>query len=473
MNTPKEKYNYTYIKNIEAVKNYFTNNSDFVIKEICGDSTYIGHLSIIHIKSVVDIDKIENKIINPLTDLLIFKKEEINSIHKIIELLKLRDFETIDNINKIFTKILEGNSCIIFENTGTILALDTAKKNKTNLVESKVEPTVKGSKLIVTNDLNKNIGILKEYIKSEKLMYKSLNMGNVTNTKVAVLYIKDICEENTVNNIMNDLKNIQLESILDINYIEQKISSQKYSIFPQILTTERIDRTVGNLMEGRAAIIIDGTSFVGILPITVAAFFQTPEDYYLKSPVIMLLRLLRYVAFIVSCTATPLYIAISSFHYEVIPYRYIIPFAESIAPIPFPPLFEAILLEFFGEILRESSSRTYGAMGSIIGILGAILVGQAAIQAYIVSPAMVITIAMGIICSYAIPNYDYLMISRSLKFISIAFVSMFGGVGLAMVLLITLLHLCSLEFYGIPYLSGIAPFHKDNVSDILYRPESK
>lgn len=416
------------------------NDRIIIIKELfrhCDDVKYIQFSlgsnlkkdsSLIYIDSLVDDQEITQRILNPLLNITLKKRKyDLSYEIKVLaeEGVLSTQFKTMKTFSDIVNTLLSGETIVLSTTANDCFAIPSKEEITYPISESVIETSLIGPKTAFTNDLNINIRLIRSYIESHRLKIRTVKIGQYTKSEVSIVYIDDLAPLDVVEDILNKVQQIKIDGVLDVTYIEEIIDPKQISLFPLMLKTERVDRVIGNLLEGRIAMQVNGSNTFAIMPITINAFFQTPEDYYMKPVFSTFVRFFRYGSFFLASTATPLYVAISIFHYEVIPFKLLIPFAESIAPIPFPPLFEALLLEIFAQILSESSSRMAGTMGPMIGILGAVLVGQAAVEANLVSPVLVITVAIGVVSSFAIPNYDFVMLARVIKFILIIFAGVF------------------------------------------------
>lgn len=420
-----EKVNFknaNYNTRLKIIKEYLSGCDDVKYIEFSLGVSSKSYYMIIYINSLVDDNKINERIINPFLNISAEKEDfKLDNIIDILSKEKILSvqYKFINTFNDVINSLLSGETIIFSKDSKDCFAIPTKDDIDYPIAESKTETSLVGPKTAFTNDINLNIRLIRSYIESYKLKIRKIKVGKYTKSEVCLIYLEDLAPLDVVDDITNKIHQIDIGGVLDVNYIEEIIEPTKFSLFPQLLKTERVDRAIGNILEGRIAMLVDGSNSAGILPITINAFFQTPEDYYIKPLFASFLRLFRYGAFLTASTATPFYVAIAAYHYEVIPYKLLIPFAESIAPIPFPPLFEALLLEIFAQVLSESSSRMAGTMGPMIGILGAVLVGQAAVEANFASPIMVITVAIGVVSSFSIPNYEFVMVARIIKFILI------------------------------------------------------
>jgi spore germination protein KA/spore germination protein len=261
--------------------------------------------------------------------------------------------------------------------------------------------------------------------------------------------------------------------VLETSYIEQMIEDSTWSAFPQHRYTERPDTTVAALLDGKIAVMVQGTSSILLCPGLFTEFFQSPEDYYQRTIISTMLRWLRVIAFIIALTLPSIYIALNTFHAELIPTVLLLAIVDSREGIPLPAFFEALLMEFFFELLREAGIRLPKPVGSAVSIVGALVVGEAAINAGIASPIMVVVVALTGIASFAMPQYNAAIPLRILRFPLMVSTAFMGGFGMMIVFLLILLHLCKLRTLGQPYLSSLAPIRFTQWKDVFIRAPLK
>ena len=278
--------------------------------------------------------------------------------------------------------------------------------------------------------------------------------------------MQDIAKENTLKEVEKRLKNIDIDAILDSGYIEQFIEDDYKSPFPQMQMTERPDKVASALLEGRIAIIVDNTPFVIIVPTILASFYQSSEDYYQRWEIMSFIRIIRYIAGIIALCLPGLYIAIAVYHPSMIPMELILKMIEARKDVPIPAVLEIILMELAFETLKEAGIRLPSAIGSTLGIVGGIIIGQAAVEAGLVSPIVVIVVALTAICSFAIPNIALVSGYRLCKYFIILLSSLLGFFGFWIALLICLIHLVNLKSFGIPYLYPFVSVKEEDYNDV-------
>lgn len=283
------------------------------------------------------------------------------------------------------------------------------------------------------------------------------------------MYIEDIVNHDALNELMERLSDINIDSISDSGQLEQLIEDDQWSLFPQIQLTERPDVVSSSLLEGRIAILIDNSPFVLLVPTIFANFFQSPDDYYQRWMYSSSVRIIRMLAILISMLATPLYVAITSYHTSIIPTRLAYSIAASREGVPFPAFIEAIIMEVSLALLMEAIIRLPRPIGATIGIVGGLVIGQSAVSAGIVSPIMIIIVAITAITSFTTTNYEISFAFRIIRFAFIIMASTLGLYGIALGCMVTLAHLTKLESFGISYLSPIVNLDKGDIKDTIVK----
>ncbi|MBD0381056.1 spore germination protein [Paenibacillus sedimenti] len=383
--------------------------------------------------------------------------------------LAIGEVQVIKDWNGLMLSILSGNTVILIHGSAEAISGDTRGGKSRELSESTSQVVIRGPKDGFTEDIATNVSLIRRRIRSPNLWLETMNIGHVTHTTVAIMYIKGIVNDQLLQEVKIRLNDIQIDGILESGYIEQLIEDQPTSPFPTIYSTERPDAVAGNLLEGRIALIVGGTPFVLILPTTFFMYFQSVEDYYQRFDIGIAVRLLRYVTFFISLWGPSIYIAAITFHQEMIPTPLLISLAAQREGVPFPAYVEAFIMEASFEILREAGVRMPRAVGQAVSIVGAIVLGQAAVQAGIVSSAMVIVVSITGIASFATPAFNMASSVRLLRFVLMFLAATFGFYGLAIGNMMLIAHLCSLRSFGVPYMAPLAPFIPADQKDAVLR----
>ncbi|WP_042196940.1 spore germination protein [Paenibacillus camerounensis] len=375
----------------------------------------------------------------------------------------------VEDQNSLLEGLLSGDTMILFDGLEKGISVSTSGGEGRSVTEATTQVNIRGPKDSFTESLGTNLSLVRKRIKNPNLWVETLTIGAVTKTDVSIVHIHGLAKEETLQQIRKKLADIHVDSILESGYIEQLIEENNYSPFPTLYNTERPDSVAGNLLEGRIAIFVDGTPFVLILPATFFMFFHTVEDYYQRYDISSIIRILRFICLLVSLFGPAIFVAALNFHQEMIPTPLLINFASQREGVPFPVVIEVLLLEVTFEIIREAGIRMPSQIGQTVSIIGGLVLGQAAVQAGIVSPAMVIVVSLTGISSFATPAFNMALSIRILRFI-ITFVAAYIGLyGIAIIGLMLVAHLCSLRSLGVPYMSPVAPFASGDQKDIFLR----
>lgn len=375
-----------------------------------------------------------------------------------------------DNFDTLITHLLSGWPVIFINGFDRAISINLIKFEKRNISDAKIEKNVKGSDEAFIESLSTNIATLRRNIKSDKLKLKTYKLGEVTNQTVAIVYIEGIANPKIVETMCNKVEKIHYDGLFDVGYIEQLVADNQMTPFPHYLSTERPDKTVSGLLEGMIVVMLDGTPSVLLAPVSFFSFFQAPDDYNGSWLVTSLIRLLRMFGLVIALFLPALYIAIVSYHYYMIPLNLLIPLAESRAKVPFPPIVEALILETTLEMLREATIRLPTFIATSLGVVGGLIIGQAAVDAGVVSNIIIIVVAITAIASFIIPNYDMALAIRYIRFIVMFFASIFGIIGVVICAVFLLAHLVILESMGEPYFKPMFPFNFSDFKDTFLRP---
>jgi len=455
--------------NIGHIRETLGNSDDIVIREIqIGAGIDVG---VIYTDGLADSKSINNFIMESL--MLEFPRAEVEA-HNLLSFLEKRvitvgEIKSVTDFEKLFDSLLSGDTVLLLDGytQGFIISMKGWEGRAVS--EPTTETIVRGSKDSFNENIRTNTAMLRRRIKDPNLWLESRKVGKVTKTNVALMYIKGIVNDKVVNEVRERLDRINIDGILESGYIEQLIQDVKLTPFPTIYNTERPDVIASGLLEGRIAILVDGTPFVLLVPVVFIQFFQAAEDYYIRSDISSLLRILRFICFFIAFAAPSFYIAITTFHQEMIPTELLISLVAQREGVPFPVFVEAVLMEGAFEILREAGTRMPRAIGQAVSIVGALVVGTAAVDAGIISAAMVIVVSLTAISAFVIPSNDMGIPIRILRFPLMALAATFGLLGIVVGFMALLLHLCSIRSFGIPYMSPFAPLIPSDLKDTLIR----
>ncbi|ANS52216.1 spore gernimation protein KB [Bacillus thuringiensis] len=354
-------------------------------------------------------------------------------------------------IQDIVNAILSGNTVFLFENHDQAYIVSTGGTIERSISEPPSQNVLRGPRDGFTESLQTNIVLIFQRIKNPKLCIQQKTIGTITNTNIGILYIRDIVNEAILNTLMHRIDSIKLESILESAYIESYLLDDGYSPFPTIYHTERPDIVAAALLKGRIAVIVDKTPFVLIVPSLFQHFLQSNEDEYQSVYFSSFLRLLRYSSFWTSMLLPSLFIAITCFHQEVIPTPLLMNLAAQRSAVPFPPIIEMLLMEITFEVFREAALRLPRTVANSISIVGALVIGEATVQAGVVSSATIIIVAFTAITNFIFPLYTLSFSTRLIRFGFLLCASIFGLYGVVLAIIVLLLHLCGVRSFGLEY----------------------
>lgn len=462
-------------QNLEQVKRKLGDSSDIIVQEIVLGKSGQLQSAILYTDGLVDKSVINGSIIDSLLSERF--NESIETVTDETEPLPLplnkHFFQTIgDNRNihdfeTLYNSLLSGETILLFNGYVHGISISTQGWKERSITQPTSQSAVRGPQEGFTETLRTNTAMIRRKINDPNLWLESMQIGRVTKTEVALMYIKGIVKDEIVEEVRNRLERIDIDGILESGYIEELIQDEAYSPFPTINNTERPDIAAAQLLEGRVVILVDGTPFALVVPMLFISFFQTAEDYYHRADISTLLRIIRFVSLFIAMIGPAVYIAVTTFHQELIPTQLLISLAAQREGVPFPAFIEGLMMEVTFEILREAGIRMPKTVGQALSIVGTLVIGQAAVEAGIVSASMVIVVSITAIASFVIPAYGMSISIRMIRFIIMGLAASFGIYGIVVALIALVLHLCTIRSFGIPYLSPFAPFvtgdHKDSI----------
>ncbi|NQX45850.1 spore germination protein [Paenibacillus tritici] len=375
----------------------------------------------------------------------------------------------ICNYTEAENELLSGNTIVFIEGSRVALSAGTEALKQRGVEDAVSQSVVRGPREGFTESLRENTALIRRRIHNPKLRIEERRLGEQTHTNIAVMYIEGNADPIVLQELRNRLDKARLDSVLESNYIEEVIQDKHYSPFPTVYNTERPDVTASALLEGRIAILTEGTPFVLVVPALLVQFFQSSEDYYQRSDFASLVRLLRYFCFAVALLTPSFYIAITTFHQEMIPTTLLISLIGQREGIPFPAFLEAFIMEITFEVLREAGIRLPKSIGQSVSIVGTLVIGQAAVDAGLVSAAMVIVVSITAIANFALPAFNVGISVRMLRFVLMAIAASFGLYGMIIAMIMLGLHLCSLDSVGVPYMTSLAPMRWQSQKDTFIR----
>ncbi|WP_409346299.1 spore germination protein [Paenibacillus sp. MBLB4367] len=455
--------------NLGLIKQDIGHHSDVIIREFHLGSSKI-RAAVVFIDVIADKELINKQILQSLMHMETLPPDHSSLIDYLKDsVLSICQLKGTSRLSDGLSEIRKGSTVLLIDGSDNVLILGTRKPKSRNMEEPVSESLVRGPRIGFNENINDNIALLRQYGENRKLTVLNFQVGSRIKRELAVAYIEDIANPELVDEVIKRIRKIDMDDMPDSGYVEQLIEDNYVSPFSQVQNTERSDRVSSAMMEGRVAILLDGTPFVLIVPVTFSMLIQSPEDYYERWIPGSLLRLLRYLAAFVSTFGPSLYISLISFHQGMLPTKLAISIASTRIGVPFPSIIEALIMEVSIEILREAGLRLPKPIGQTIGIVGGLVIGEAAVQAGIVSPIMVIVVAVTAISSFAIPQYSVGITLRILRFGAMFSAALFGLYGVVLFFLLLCAHLVKLKSFGVMYASPTAPSYFSDWKDFMIR----
>lgn len=452
--------------NADKLKQVFRRCSDVVFRYIDADN---GAMLLVFIDGMADTKELENQLIVPIYDWINKHPGEKLLPNQLDRLITATQISHLTNWDELIDAVLSGDAVLLTDGSGTACKISAREGKRRGVEEPPTEVVIRGPREGFTESLRTNTALVRFRIKSSCLRMEHYAVGEKTKTDVVLSYMDDIADPAVIEEVRSRIRQISIDGVLESGYIEELIEDEPFSPFPQLQYTERPDTVAAQLLEGRFAIFIDGTPFVLNGPITFWQMMQASEDYYERFWIGSFIRWLRVLFLFFALFLPALYIAITTFHQDMLPSSLLLSISAARETIPFPALIEALIMEVSFEALREAGIRLPKTVGQAVSILGALVIGQSAVEAGIVSAPMVIVVSMTGIASFAIPRFNFAIAIRLLRFPLMVLAGIFGLFGIVIGTLWIAVHLCHLRSFGVPYLSGYAPLKKTELKDILFR----
>ena len=471
---------YTNIQeNLNFIKTKYNSliNSDIIIREFvitARNKEY--NAAIIYIDGMVESKIINASVLNPLmlrnrantytgdekeivsefnnNDVVIRKIKKFNLQNYIMDhLIPQNDVKHIEKFEEAFSGINMGNCFLLVDTINVGFDIDVKGFKQRSVSNPQNEIVIRGSQEAFVENIRTNTSMIRRIINNENLVIENCSVGKITKTKVAICYLKDITNNDLVAEVKYRINNLDIDHLTSSGQLEQLIQDNASSLFPQLLATERPDKTVTHILEGRVAIIVNGTPYVLLAPGVLSDFLSSPEDTNFKFQFSDMLRLIRLVAIFFALFLPGIYVAVTAYHHELLPTELLFTIEAARETVPFPTIIEILLMEVSFELIREAGLRVPSPIGPTIGIVGGLILGEAAVNANLVSPVLIIIVAITAICSFSIPDFTFNFTIRICRFIYIFLGYMAGFLGIAVGLFIQIIFLSNLKSFGAPYLT--------------------
>lgn len=439
-------------ENVQLFEQIFNDCADvkkekMKLGKACDVDCYLAYIEVT-VSNVTFADSVIGKTLNTLIGL---SKEEVCQAlkHNNIGLSDITKLYTMDDaVNGMLT----GDAVLFVDGCDCAFKIAATGYPKMNISKADSEQNIRGSKEGFNDSVKANTALIRKRIRSPRLKVKEMTEGLRSNTTIAVVYIEDIVEKGLVERLEQQLSEYEMDGVFDSGMLIQLIEQSKDSPFPQYQTTERPDRAAMAVLEGRVVLLVDNSPTAVLLPSNYNSFFVTTDDYYSRWEIATLERLIRYMASILAMFLPAMYLAVIKFHAQVLPVNLVLTFASARKGVPFSAFVEVLIMELAFELLREAGIRIPGNMGNAIGIVGGLIVGQAAVDAGLISPIVVIVVALTALASFAVPNEELGSAFRLVKFGLLLISALFGFYGVVLGMILLLLHLCDLKSLGKPFL---------------------
>ncbi|PKM86000.1 MAG: spore germination protein [Firmicutes bacterium HGW-Firmicutes-12] len=466
---PELKVNKEYINEIY----FLPKNKDVIIRDFIIQLDGPKRAFAVFVEGISDRNTVNENVLKPLM-LHSGLQEKINAID-VAEYLKTQivygnQTDVHDKYQDIIPQINYGSTAVFIEGVPRCLIVETKGWDRRSIGKSETEQVIRGPHEAFNETLRSNTGLLRKAIRNHNLITEFSKIGARNETDVAIMYLIDLANPNLVEEVKRRLKSISTDYVGESGILEQFIEDHPFMPIPQVLVTERPDRTTSFIMDGKVAVLLDGNPNVLIVPADLFSLLHSPEDYYLRMPYGNMVRLLRVIAVFIALITPALYVGVTIFHQEMIPTDLILAIAAGRETVPFPTIVEVFFMEFAFEMIREAGVRVPGVIGNTLGIVGALILGQAAVQAGIVSPILIIVVALTGLASFAIPNYSMSFAFRGIRFIFTGLAAIFGFFGITAGLFILLNGITSMKSFGVPLLAPIGPRTKSGPDIVMRGP---
>ncbi|MBM7568927.1 spore germination protein [Paenibacillus sacheonensis] len=432
----------------------------------CADFKHIAYpelnVDLLYFDHMIDAGKLSREVLSPL--LSVTENEMASALARLTFTIKSENKE-------IVVAILSGSAALF--HGGQAYIIDMYDPKGRAISQSETETTITGPHEAFSEPANSTLSLIRRRIRSSHLKCIRLQVGEVSKTDVYVLYVADIVNMDYVQELIRRIREIEIDAVHDTNMLVQLVDDKPASIFPQFYTTERPDAIASKLAGGRVVGVMDGSPFAFSAPTSLFEFFISSDDYYQRWSLGTATRILRFIAFIITILFTGIYVSVTTFHYEMIPQKLLLTLSESRSRVPFPPVYEALLMETVIELLREAGARLPTKIGQTIGIVGGIVIGQAAVQAGFTSNILIIVVASSAIASFVMPSFIMSASIRLIRFGLIVLAGIWGNLGITVGIAFLVIHLSHLTSLGSSYLTPVAPHKPGDWMDIFIRAPFK
>ena len=447
------------ISEIKAkIQELFNNSSDLILHEF--KTSLNTDTLVVYINGLIDKKALNDFVIKPLI-------ESLNSPYDIVSTIYVTEIKEVNNINNVIYELVDGHVLLFHEDLEIAYVINLCRYEKRSVEESTSEQVLRGPRESFIEDLYINKTLIRRIIRNNNLVFEDYIFGEQTNTRVSIVYIKGIVNPRILDELKARLKKIKLDAVLDVHYIEEYLDDSPNSFVCTMFNTEKPDVLSAKILEGRIGIICDGSPNVLTVPKLFIENLMSAEDYYLRPKFCTYLRILRFISFFISVLLAGVYVALVNFHQEMLPTQLIISIAGQREGVPLPSLLEALIMIMFFEIMKEAGLRLPKPIGQTVTLIGGLVIGQAAVDAGLISAFMVIVVSATGIAEFVNPSLRELIVIYRLLMIVLG--GLLGLFGIACGILIFIFHLISIKSFGVPFMFPVAPYDKEGMKDFLRR----
>ncbi|MFT4412719.1 spore germination protein [Fredinandcohnia humi] len=412
------------------------------------------------ISTIVDVQIVEDNLLKPLL--------ENNDPHKEIKnIVAIKSGNSVSTLKDLVLGINTGNTALLIDGEERAYLFATTKFEGRGVEKAENEVVIKGPKESFNEKASTNISLIRKKIRNENLIVEHTLISKRSHNELFILYIKDIVDDKLIKNIKERVRALDTDAIQNLSLLEQYIEERPYSIFPSILFTERPDRATSFLEDGYIILLMNNSAASLVLPATFWSFIHNPEDHYLRFPYGNFTRMLRAISIFITVFGSAIYVSITNYHAEMVPTDLLLAISATREKVPFPSFVEILMMEFSFELIREAGLRVPAPIGPTIGIVGALILGQAAVQANIVSPIVVIVVALGGVSSFTVSDISMNYAIRICRFLFIIAAGVFGIYGMSALFVVGLFYLVSIKSFGVPYMAPMSPRYISSKDTIL------
>lgn len=456
--------------NLTLVRQAFQHCSDVVTREFTISLEPKVRAAVVFVDGLVDKTMLQEDVMRPLMvdASTAFRDTSDNALNLVKKsLVTVGEAKQVASLEDLVSGVLAGGAALLIDGFDVAVLACISGWEARSVEEPQTEVVVRGPREGFVEVLRVNTSLLRRRIHSPDFKIEEMTLGRKTNTKVAVAYIKGLADEELVGEVKRRLARIDIDAVLESGYIEAFIEDAPFSPFITVGNSERPDPVAAKILEGRVAILVDGTPFVLTVPYLFLESFQVSEDYYSRPYYATIIRWIRFIAFFFSVLLPAFYVAFTTYHQELVPSPLLLTLAAAREGVPFPAALEALIMELVYEVLREAGVRLPRPVGQAVSIVGALVIGEAAVSAGLIGAPMVIVVALTAISSFVIPAQSDVAVILRLAFIIMA--GVMGLFGIMIGISALLVHLCALRSFGVPYFYPLAPLATGDLKDTLIR----